>query len=69
MDIDEIKIKMLNYIDYYGGGLINEYDIMNATTKEQLIDIIRSHRRFMEYMLSDALGSLKSFELTLNLED
>lgn len=58
---------MLEYKDYYGGDLINEAEIKNATTKKELASLIEKHRMFMEDMLADAHSHLDHFKNELGL--
>jgi hypothetical protein len=67
MTIAKMKKEMIAYRDYYGGDLIGVGDIENATTKEELKEILDRHTRYMEDMLSDAHSHLSKFKDKLGL--
>ena len=67
MKIDRIKKEMLNYRDFYGGDIPDTDRIRNAITKEQLRNILESHRRHLEFMLSDANSHLDEFKRKIGL--
>jgi uncharacterized protein YjbI with pentapeptide repeats len=62
MKIKDIKIKMENYIDFYGGDLLEVDMISKAKTKKDLERIIENHRSHMEAMLSDANSHLDNLK-------
>lgn len=65
MKISDIKKKMLDFEDFYGGDLLNRSDIRKARTKNQLIEIIENHRRHMSDMLCDANRHLNNLKKKL----
>lgn len=67
MEIEEIKIKMKEHKDFFGGNLLEVDKIDSCTTKEELKEIIKSHYNYIEDMCNDAQCSLDKFERTLEL--
>lgn len=67
MTIPQIKKKMLEYQDFYGGDFINSDDIKNAKTLDDLKEITEKHRHFMENMLSDANAHLDNFKREIGI--
>jgi len=67
MRIEKIKQEMLNYRDFYGGDLLGSSEIANATTKEELNNIIENHRSHMEAMLSDANSHLDNLKRKIGI--
>ena len=67
MEIDEIKKKILEWTDFYGGDIINTDAVKNAKTKTELSEALEEHRSFMEAQLSDANSHLDSFKRKLGL--
>jgi hypothetical protein len=62
MTIKQIKKKMKEYRDFYGGDLLNVGDIDVCKTKGELLAIVNKHKRYMEMMLIDALTHIENFE-------
>ncbi|MGR3177784.1 MAG: hypothetical protein ACUZ8E_06980 [Candidatus Anammoxibacter sp.] len=54
MNIEDIKTEMEDYLDFYGGDLLEASEIDLASTKQELKAIIDHHRDHIESMLSDA---------------
>lgn len=51
MTLKEIKNEMLSFRDFYGGDLLGESEIKEATSKKELAEIIEKHRNHLEDML------------------
>lgn len=68
MTVEEIKTKMLKWIDFYGGDLLYVDEIKSAKTKQELEQILERHRDFMEGMLLDACSHLDRFKESLGLD-
>ena len=66
-EIENLKEKMLNYVDFFGGGFIDLLAIRNATTKEELEKEFQKHHDFMADALSDAQSSLAKFKKEIGL--
>lgn len=69
MKIAEIKEKMTEYEDMFGGNLIDGDNIKKAKTKEELAAIIDSHNDHLEMVLNDAQNSLSRFKTKLGLNE
>lgn len=67
MKIEEIKKRMLAWIDFYGGDISASDEIKKARTKKQLAAILNKHEAFMEDMLSDAKSHLYHFKEQIGL--
>lgn len=67
MTINEIKQRMKEYKDFYGGDLINVDDIDSCKTKSELKEIINNHYNFLEDQLADAKSHLRDMEIELGL--
>jgi len=67
MRIEEIKKEMLKYKDLYGGKLLDEDKIEGSKTKNDLDEIIESHRNHIEMMANDADRSLDRLKERLGL--
>lgn len=67
MKIEQIKREMLKYRDLFGGDIFYTQEIKEATTKQQLADIIERYRWHLEDALSDAKGHLYSFKKRVHL--
>lgn len=67
MTIEKIKQEMANYRDFYGGDLLEESEIKDCKTVEELNRIIERHRSHMEDMLSDAMSHLDNFKRKIGL--
>ncbi|MDQ7798512.1 MAG: hypothetical protein RDU76_06175 [Candidatus Edwardsbacteria bacterium] len=67
MKIAEIKKKLLEWHDFFGGDLLWEDEIKRAKTKVELGQILERHRMHMEDMLSDAKSHLDSFKEEIGL--
>ena len=67
MTIKEIKNKILNWIDFYGGDIIDEETIRKAKTKREFLEVLQRHSEYLEHMAIDAQSHLNNFikELTL----
>lgn len=68
MTLLEIKNRMLEWSDFYGGDLPDYERIKNAKTKRELARILEDHRTFMELMLSDANRHIDDFKRELGLD-
>lgn len=62
MKLEQIKKRMLEYRDFYGGDLIVTDKINEARTKEELNEILHQHENLLEDSLIDALNHLKKFK-------
>ncbi len=58
---------MLEYIDFYGGDITQTDEIKNATTREELAEILERKRSQMEDMLADANSHLDNFKKRIGL--
>lgn len=67
MKLSEIKNRMNEYEDFYGGDLIVFDKIRVARSKKQLCKIIESHYQFLELQNLDALAHLRKFQNELGL--
>jgi len=62
MEIEEIKSKMLNFQDFFGGQLLYIDDVEDCKSKEELERIIDRHGGHLEDLLSDAKSHLDKFK-------
>lgn len=69
MIIEQIKAKMLEYRDFYGGDIMYAQEIKEAKTKKELAKIINNYRGHLEDMLSDAHGHLDNFKTEIGLNN
>ncbi len=67
LSIKDIKLKMVEFRDFYGGDLLYEDEIKKSKTKKELASILEKHRSFMEDMLSDAMSHLDNFKKSVGL--
>lgn len=54
MTIKQIKEELLNYTDFYGGDIPASDSIKKANSRQELAEVIESHRSHLENMLCDA---------------
>lgn len=69
MEIDEIKLKMKNYIDFYGGSLIGLSNLDKCKTYRDLAELIKEHYDHLESQCNDAQHSLERFQQSLGLHN
>ena len=69
MPIGEIKKSMLAYTDLFGRNLIDYSSIKNATTKEELANMIDGHNDHIESSANDAQSSLARYKTSLGLNN
>lgn len=67
MTIKQIKEKILNWTDFYGGDIIDREEVKTAKTKKELTDSLHHHKRFLENQNIDAISHLEEFEKELGL--
>lgn len=67
MSIEEIKQRILDHKDFFGGDFIFVQELEEATTKEEIGRVLDRQRNHLEDMLSDALSSHDSFKQSLKL--
>lgn len=67
MNLNELKNKIFEWTDFYGGDIISAEAVRNAKTKKDLADALEEHRSFMEAQLSDAHSHLDNFKKELGL--
>lgn len=68
MEIEEIKLKMKSYKDFFGGDLLLIDEIDNCSTKEELVQILNRHISFIYDMAADAESHLNNFKNKLGLD-
>ena len=67
MEIEEQKKAMIAFRDFHGGDLLDIAEVEQATSKEELSDIIDRHSSFLENVHTDALGHLERFRKKIGL--
>jgi len=67
MSIEEIKLKMLEYRDYFGSSLINSNNIENCEDIIQLAEILDYHEQFIGDQCNDAQNGVNRFKRDLGL--
>jgi len=67
MKLKELKNKILEWTDFFGGDIISEDAVRNAKNKEDLSAALEVHRSFMEDQLCDANSHLDDFKKELGL--
>lgn len=67
MTIKDIKQKMLQYQDLFGGGLIDTEKIIKANTQKELAAVLNDHNDRLEDQLADAQSHLRNFKHELGL--
>lgn len=67
MNLNELKNRIFEWTDFYGGDIISADAVRNAKTKKDLADALEEHRSFMEAQLSDANSHLDNFKKELGL--
>ena len=67
MEIVEIKEKMKEYTDIYGGSFLDISEINEASTFIELAGIIDRHSEHIESMERDAQSNLAHFKQRLGL--
>ena len=68
MNIKQIKIKMLEWQDFYGADIFESDRIIKARTKKELDAVLHDYRRHMEDREQDALSHFDCFRNSLKLE-
>lgn len=68
MRITEIKKKMMEWEDFYGGDIFYTAEIRNAKTKKALADIMETYSRYLEDQAIDAQTHFEGFVKELGLE-
>lgn len=58
---------MFEWQDFYGGDIPDSEAIRQAKTKDELAEVLNSHKRYMENMLCDAISHLEIFKNELGL--
>ena len=61
MTVANIKIEMLDFIDFYGWDIPDREAIQNCKTKYDCYLIMKNHKRLMEDTLIDAFAHLDQF--------
>lgn len=69
MKIEEIKKKMINYIDLGGNSLLGKEEINQCETKEELAEIFEQYHDFIEAVANDTQNALLRFKNKLGLND
>ena len=69
MNIQDIKAAMKQFSDFYGCNLLELSEVDKANTKEDLLQIIETHRSHMESMLCDANAHLDDFIKKIGLNE
>ncbi len=64
-----IKVKMLNWLDFYGQDLGPRDEILKAENKRQLLEILRRHIFFLETQNFDAITHAENFIKELDIVD
>lgn len=67
MKIKEIKSKLLKWQDFYGQDIVDTRSIEKAKTKEDLRQVLESHKFWLENQNIDALQDLANFIDALGL--
>lgn len=67
MKIKEVKTRMIEYRDLFGGSLINAEEISKCSTKKELAELIDAHEIFLEGIVNDAQNSLMRFKRNIGL--
>lgn len=67
MKIADIKYKMMEYRDFYGGDLYSYDEISKAKSKKELLNLLNRHESHMESMLSDAMSHMSKFKKEVGL--
>lgn len=68
MRLDTIKEMMIEWEDYYGQDICATDKIANATTKNELLEVINAHIKFIEMQNIDAVTHAENFKKSLKLE-
>ena len=67
MEIEEQKKAMIAFRDFHGGDLLDIAEVEQATSKEELAEIIDKHYSFLENVHTDALSHLEKFRKKIGL--
>lgn len=68
MNIDEIKEKMLDHRDFFGGQIIYIDEIKNAKTLKDLSDVLNKYETHLEMLALDAINYHCNFRKKLGLD-
>ena len=66
--LQEIKLQMLAYIDFFGGSFSDFEKIKNAKSEDELKEIFDDHHDQLEMQCNDAQSSLERFKRSLNFK-
>lgn len=61
MTINEMRRKILMWVDFYGQDIANTEAIKKAKTKEQLKQIVEDHKRWLQDQNEDAIRHINNF--------
>ncbi len=67
MKIADIKKKMIDHRDYFGGDIPQTDEIEKAKTKKELARIMNSYEKTLELMAVDAISHHSRFRKELGL--
>ncbi len=67
MKISEIKQKMLNHKDFFGGDIMQTDEIEKAKTKKELAEIMDSYESHLKMMSIDAISHHSRFRREIGL--
>ena len=67
MTLSQIKREMLVWTDFYGQDIVEKDLIQKAKTKNDLYEILKDHRRFLQLQADDARGHIEQFMTELGL--
>jgi hypothetical protein len=68
MKLEKIKKIMIKWRDFYGQDICAVDEIVNATSKEELLRIINKHIEFIQDQNIDAISHAEEFRRSLKLE-
>jgi len=69
MTIEQAKQKIRGYRDFFGYDIIYQQEIEEATTFEELCEILTYYDKHIEDMCNDAQNHLSRFRKELGIDD
>ena len=61
MKTKDIKKKILSWVDFYGGEVLQQDELKKCTNKKQCQEIMETYRKFLELQHVDAMMDFDNF--------
>ena len=67
MNIKEIKLKMLNWLDFYEQDIPDTESIKKSKNRQDLREVLQKHIEFLEMQNIEAINYVESFMIDLEI--